>query len=1461
MPQRSHSVSRRLTAVFMSLCLAFLPIVTVPAESVTSVSVEAAPLTTASSTLDGMVRVYLSSLGTPSTLTLTVAGSYSLSIGASLTSGETLTVGFSSATGAITLTRSGVKTNMGTYFALKRHSASGTNGILISQARKPANPYPGDLSFQSVKLSSGSYKLYTVAHVYIEDYLYGVVPYEMGSSAPAEALKAQTVAARTYTVRMMANRSSGYYDVVDTTSDQVYNGTPSGYAACVAAVDATKGVLLKNSGSYTATYYSASNGGQTESIYNIWGSTGYGYLNVRDDPFDYANPDSIVKKTTVYADCASSGNSASLLALLKAKAVTALNASGYAATSANTTLSTVKSIVAHTPLYASPSRLYTKLDFTLAVITNNSAGASVSATATVTCGIFTELESLLSMSIQSGSNELWTVVKGTSTFTLEARRYGHGLGMSQRGAMYMGKLGYTYAEILGFYFPDSTRVGCTFTNTILAADSTEVVTTEESSATVEESGTDGDCTAVVTLVSASASLAIRAGQSTTSTLLGVAANSSPLTVYAKLGSWCLVGYGGIVGYVPTSALTISGTAPTSSDRSVTETIGFATVKASGYLNLRASGSYSATVLTTAPNGAVMTVFSKTTSWAKVQYGATVAYASVDFLTFSDDYAGTVSNTGTTSATVSAGTAGTVSLRATASTSGSVLAELANGAEVTVSTDDGSWAYVTYAGQSGYVLSTSLTYGEDATSDTGTSDTGSSADTDSEPTATVSASVGYLRVSESETAAMIMEVPMGQSVVLVSRGDVWCAVRYEGVNGYLLTASLTLPDVEETETLTATVLTTGGSLNLRGSASAGSTILTTIPYAASVTVTSRGETWSAVTYGGLSGYVMTAYLLFAGESTTDDTAGSGGGTATVTTESGSLNLRQLPKAGSTILRTIPRLAGVTVLSKGSEWSQVAYSDTIGYVMSVFLTFTADTATETDDTATDGTADSDAADTAQEDGADTSTGTDDTQSADTDGTTDTNSATDTGDTASDTATDETNDSSDTALTAIVTTASGALNLRADMLPGSRIYTRIPRGTVITILEKLAAWSQTTYGGYTGYVMNSYLTFPVDTETSADSTTATAATVLTASGSLNLRDEPYGAVLLRIPQYAAVLVYQRGGDWSYLAYGGIYGYAMTAYLSFDAATTADSDAADTQTVTDAEANDADDTATDASTDSDGTGTISATVNTASGSLNLRAAASTAAQVLTTVPQGETVTVLEQGDTWCQVRYGLYAGYVMTQYLLIAGAADTSAAGDTADASTDTPTDGSAETSSASTEIAAWVYTASGGLNLRESASTTAAVIASMPRLEQVTLLSQGATWCNVRYDTLVGYAMTAYLTTTKPSEVSETAADTSGDDLSADTDTGTTDTGDSTAEATVTEDPTLQAPETALYAYVTPLNAAVTHPLWEACTQEKGRLLDMLANSQVQVLRRGDTWCEVLYFTLKGYCLTEGLTMIGE
>ncbi|MEG0901728.1 MAG: hypothetical protein RSG96_06385, partial [Clostridia bacterium] len=145
----ARNVRKIAVTLLMIFCLLSPSLCTAFATSLETVQVLSAPLTTRSNATNGMVRVYLSSLGNPGTLNLTVAGSYSINGNTSqaLSSGSALTVGFSSSTGAITLTHNGVKTNMGTYFALRRHSATGTNGIKISQAKESGNPYPGDLSF------------------------------------------------------------------------------------------------------------------------------------------------------------------------------------------------------------------------------------------------------------------------------------------------------------------------------------------------------------------------------------------------------------------------------------------------------------------------------------------------------------------------------------------------------------------------------------------------------------------------------------------------------------------------------------------------------------------------------------------------------------------------------------------------------------------------------------------------------------------------------------------------------------------------------------------------------------------------------------------------------------------------------------------------------------------------------------------------------------------------------------------------------------------------------------------------------------------------------------------------------------------------------------------------------------------------------------------------------------------
>ena len=97
-----------------------------------------------------------------------------------------------------------------------------------------------------------------------------------------------------------------------------------------------------------------------------------------------------------------------------------------------------------------------------------------------------------------------------------------------------------------------------------------------------------------------------------------------------------------------------------------------------------------------------------------------------------------------------------------------------------------------------------------------------------------------------------------------------------------------------------------------------------------------------------------------------------------------------------------------------------------------------------------------------------------------------------------------------------------------------------------------------------MNAYLTFASDgTGNTPGATLADlTATVVTASGSLNLRSQPNGSVLAAIPQYATVRVLAKGDPWSQIQYAGISGYAMSTYLSFVEGTTTPSPSEGTPT-----------------------------------------------------------------------------------------------------------------------------------------------------------------------------------------------------------------------------------------------------------------------------------------------------------
>src|SRR5437763_1169157 len=121
----------------------------------------------------------------------------------------------------------------------------------------------------SIQVDLANGKLRAVNVVGLEQYLYGVVPSEMPYTWAPEALKAQSVVARSYA---LATKRAGAFDLYPDTRSQVYLGFDHEKPASNAAVDATAGKVLLYNGQVAKTYFFSTSGGRTASAQDIWGT-------------------------------------------------------------------------------------------------------------------------------------------------------------------------------------------------------------------------------------------------------------------------------------------------------------------------------------------------------------------------------------------------------------------------------------------------------------------------------------------------------------------------------------------------------------------------------------------------------------------------------------------------------------------------------------------------------------------------------------------------------------------------------------------------------------------------------------------------------------------------------------------------------------------------------------------------------------------------------------------------------------------------------------------------------------------------------------------------------------------------------------------------------------------------------------------------------------------------------------
>ena len=975
-------------------------------------------------TVSGTVRVYLSSISSLTAVDLTIAGSYSVGgdVNRALARGQNVRV--SNSGGVLSMTVNGQTQTMGSRFKLRRHQTTGENGVRIAQARYPASLYPGDIEF----IARGG-NVQIIVHVFMEDYMLGVLPYEMDNSFPLEALKAQAVAARTYALKKMSAQAATY-DVVDTTSDQVYNGTPAGNDRCAQAVRETSGIIGTVGGEYMASYYTASNGGQTESVKNAWGSGSYSYLQIKDDPYDLRNGASIAKSVTFYRDGTTSVSA--LTELLRTEAAAVVGASSVQIRSINF-------VSPDEPKYALPSRVYKKV---LVGMTLEGYGD-----VTVSLDYFSQVEGLCSMSINVLKNETLTVTETVGGYKLTARRFGHGVGMSQRGAQQMANEGISYDQILEFYYPGLTRTRYTMTRTLLAAIDGTTQTPDEPVADAK--------IAVITLQNPLDSLNLRQQASTASSVLARMPHGTQVNLLEKLGDWSKIQYGTLTGYVMTGYLTIQ-------EDSVEETppaasgIGTATVALSDEsqtLNLRAAPTTNSSVLARLRHGQTLTVLERYENWTYVQFGTANGYVMNDYIVYAADDEGKDDSTQNPPSSASKNAVvrlqsadSKLNLRAGKSLASGVLARLSAGETVSVTEWGAEWCQVSVRGVTGYCATAYLSFGDDT------------ADNE-KPVASVAivlpSSGLNLRAAADENAGVIMTLPQGTMLTVTGevRDNGMLPVLLGTLAGYvksdyvyvtdqaLATATpaptqTPAPTAEPMETMQPSgnmrdaVVTAAGGLKLREQPSTDSRSLTTMPYGTTVAVSGEAVYgFYAVSYGELTGYASARYLRFDGGEaapTVQPTAVPAashpvtGRIGTVTAANG-LNLRADSSEYANVVATLGYGVDVTVTGERiNGFYPVRVGTLSGYVSADYVSF-------------------DSSETAAP-------------------------------IAAPTATPE----PDTFGRRVVVNSDNGLNLRAQPNAGGDVLYVLPYGMVLNVLsENENGFLYVQWGGYTGYVSAEYVT----------------------------------------------------------------------------------------------------------------------------------------------------------------------------------------------------------------------------------------------------------------------------------------------------------------------------------------------------------------------------------------------------
>jgi len=360
--------------------------------------------------------------------------------------------------------------------------------------------YYGD--FEYTRIGGGN--LVVVNYLNIEDYVKGVIPYEMSPSWPLEALKAQAVCARTYAMSHLNRHSYFGFDLCNTDDCQVYYGTNRANITTDRAVEETAGAYLTYNGTLCETYYFSSDGGATETGSKVW-TYDHGYLIGKLDPYEEAVAGVISNYYWTYtftgaelatklqrqgAKCSDTIVKFEILEFTDVGNVYKIRFTDSAGKTFTYQKAAARSIIGlRSQRYTVSSSLGDNSEPIYVNSASGMLGGPVSSAYVIGADGTEQLNSNEVYAI-SGTGDIDVVGSaekpGSSnepiTFTIKGSGWGHNVGMSQWGAYSMAKnYGKTYEEILTFYF-SNTQVEITQKENAQEESAQEETTVEEAAA-------------------------------------------------------------------------------------------------------------------------------------------------------------------------------------------------------------------------------------------------------------------------------------------------------------------------------------------------------------------------------------------------------------------------------------------------------------------------------------------------------------------------------------------------------------------------------------------------------------------------------------------------------------------------------------------------------------------------------------------------------------------------------------------------------------------------------------------------------------------------------------------------------------------------------------------------------------------------------------------------------------------